>query len=142
MRVATSKRKTARSIATAVVLLSSIALIYTLGRPEPHIPTPETANERTRSMPSVILWAWERPVDLGFIDAKQVGVAFLARTIILRENNVVVRPRLQPLQVPDNTTMIAVVRVESGRHQGTPALSAAQCQEVADAIADIASLPR
>jgi hypothetical protein len=128
--------------ATAAVLLSSIALIYTLGRPRAHIPTSETTNERMRSSPSVILWAWERPVDLRFIDAKQVAVAFLARTILLRESNIVVRPRLQPLEVPDNATMIAVARIESNHQPRTPVLDAEQRREVAVAIADLANLPR
>ena len=33
--------------------------------------------------PQLILWAWERPTDLRFIDAKRVGVAFLAKSILL-----------------------------------------------------------
>ena len=62
-----------------------------------------------------MLWAWERPEDLRFIDTDRVGVAFLAATAILRGDTVVPRPRMQPLQVPPGTTLKAVVRVEVAR---------------------------
>jgi hypothetical protein len=141
MRAAISKRKPAFVAATAVVLLSSIALI-TLGWPKARISRHEATGERMRSSPSVILWAWERPVDLRFIDAKQVAIAFLARTILLRESNIVVRPRLQPLEVPDHATVIAVARIETGHRKTTLPLDAEQRHQVAVAIADLANLPR
>ena len=65
------------------------------------------------TLPPVVLWAWERPEDLSFIDTKNVGVAFLAKTIYLRGDKVVVRPRLQPLKLPPGAKLIAVVRIEA-----------------------------
>jgi hypothetical protein len=44
-------------------------------------------------MPPKILWAWERPEDLRFLDAEKFGVAFLAQTLILQNDEVVFRPR-------------------------------------------------
>lgn len=80
------------------------------------------------SLPSVVFWAWERPEDLRFLDANDAGVAFFAKTIILRApsntshkdagGSFFVRPRLQPLRVSPRTPLIAVVRIEN-----PPALS-------------------
>ncbi len=58
------------------------------------------ALRRLAGFPKIMLWAWERPEDLNFVDPRQSGVAFLARTLALRGEQVVVRPRLQPLKVP------------------------------------------
>jgi hypothetical protein len=88
-------------------------------------------------LPRVILWAWERPVELRFINPKETGVAFLARTIRLRSGEVVIRPRLQPLNLPQAVSVIAVARVETDK----PELSAQQREKLAGAIVDMASLP-
>jgi len=84
-------------------------------------------------LPPVMLWAWERPEDLSFIDPQKTGVAFLAKTITLRGDVVVVRPRLQPLRLPEGTKTIAVVRIETDRTD-TPFLSPAQ---LAQTVAEI-----
>lgn len=68
-------------------------------------------NSQTDS-PNIILWAWERPENLEFIDAKKVGVAFLAQTLELHGDEVKIIPRRQPLKVPDGTYLIAVTRIE------------------------------
>jgi len=68
---------------------------------------------RKRGLPPVMLWAWERPEDLGGIDTRQAGVAFLARRVFLVGDDVVVRPRLQPLRVPEDTSLVTVVRIEA-----------------------------
>jgi hypothetical protein len=92
------------------------------------------------SLPAVILWAWERPENLGFIDTHKVAVAFLAKTISLRGDRVTVRPRLQPLQVPTGTKMIAVARVESDRTD-QPALSDMQLAAAVGEISEMANIP-
>ena len=63
--------------------------------------------------PKLMLWAWERPEDLTFVEPQTVGVAFLAGTLYLRGDDVTLRPRLQPLRVPAGTVLVAVVRVEN-----------------------------
>jgi hypothetical protein len=88
-------------------------------------------------LPGVMLWAWERPEDLSFIDTREAGVAFLARTLYLRNEKVVARPRLQPLSVTPATTLMAVVRIESDR-AAPPSLSAEQRRRVVAAIAEVA----
>ena len=63
--------------------------------------------------PQKMLWAWERPEDLRFIDSKATGVAYLAATIKIKNNNVICINRHQPLQVPPGTYMMPVMRIES-----------------------------
>ncbi|HKS10755.1 MAG TPA: DUF3142 domain-containing protein [Pyrinomonadaceae bacterium] len=85
------------------------------------------------TQPEVFLWAWERPEDLTFINPQKTGVAFLAKTIYLRGDKVVVRPRLQPLKVTPGTKLVAVVRIETDR-VNTPTLSSLQAQQTATEI--------
>src|SRR6266480_6761022 len=93
--------------AVATLLLASLALAFTKARSRFGKRTRATTLTRSDRMPRVILWAWERPTDLRFINPKETGVAFLARTIRLRSGEVEVRPRLQPLNLPDGTSVIA-----------------------------------
>ena len=91
--------------------------------------TPHTTERK------VILWAWERPEDLTFINPEKVSVAFLAKTIYLRGDKVIVKPRLQPLKLAPGTKLTAVVRIETGRGdetsgQDVPSFSASQLERV------------
>jgi hypothetical protein len=92
------------------------------------------------AFPQVVLWAWERPELLDFIDPNAVGVAFLARTLYLSGPHVITRPRLQPLRVPSGTKLMAVVRIEVDRRR-SPDLSIQQRDLAAAAIADVDHLP-
>jgi hypothetical protein len=92
-------------------------------------------------LPPVILWAWERPEDLSFLDPHRAGVAYLARTIRLRDDRVISRPRLQPLNVPEGTRMIAVARIETDR-SAEPALNEAQITSTVEELLEIAAQPR
>lgn len=69
-------------------------------------------------MPRKILWAWERPEDLRFLDPKEFGVAFLAQTITLEQDRVNSRQRRQPLEIADGTYLIAVTRIETVKEYG------------------------
>ena len=64
--------------------------------------------------PRVVLWAWERPERLTYLDPNKVAVAYLAATIGWRDGELKVRPRYQPLDVPPGAVVMAVVRLESG----------------------------
>lgn len=64
-------------------------------------------------LPRLILWAWERPENLSFLDPQRFGVAFLAQTLTLKGNDVDYDPRRQPLKVPPDMMLIAVTRIES-----------------------------
>lgn len=64
------------------------------------------------SSPRVMLWAWERPERLDFIDPAKVGVAYHAVTFRLAGEQVVPHPRRQPLKVPPGTHVLPVARIE------------------------------
>jgi hypothetical protein len=95
------------------------------------------------TFPHLVLWAWEHPEDLRFIDPHEVGVAFLAATIYLQRGEVIVRPRLQPLMVPPQTKLVAAVRVERdvyGLGAWRPDYSPTQRLRTAAAIAELGSM--
>jgi hypothetical protein len=89
-----------------------------------------------KNLPPVILWAWERPENLEFLDSQRFGVAFLAQTLTLTADDVVLNPRHQPLKVAPATTVIAVTRVESQKKTGQKAgLTPAQRERLVTLIA-------
>jgi hypothetical protein len=85
------------------------------------------------SLPPVIIWAWERPEKLDFIDTNRVGVAFLAKTLRLEGDRVISKPRMQPLQLAPGTKLIAVIRIETDH----PTLSSTQLSKTVDEIAKL-----
>jgi hypothetical protein len=103
-------------------------LFHTLDVPSSH--------SRLARLPHIILWAWERPEEINFIDPSEVGIAFLAKTIELRGEKVIIRPRLQPLQFPAGTVLMAVVRIEVSRFE-LPSFSLEQHERVVSAIAEL-----
>ena len=99
---------------------------------------PKLANE----MPPKILWAWERPEDLMFLETDKFGVAFLSQTLILQNDKVVFRPRRQPLEIPAGTYLIAVTRIETIKDEkNRPELSDDQKNEIVSLIKKTLQLP-
>jgi hypothetical protein len=106
-----------------IARLASLLLVFTsCGYQRPRDPLP--------GFPRLILWAWERPERLEFVEPQTAGVAFLARTISWSAGRVTIEPRRQPLRVPAGTALISVVRLES---RGGP------LPEIGTVIADILS---
>jgi hypothetical protein len=91
-------------------------------------------------LPSLMLWAWERPEDLRGVDPRAAGVAFLARTLYLAGDDVGVRPRLQPLRVAAGAQLVAVVRIETTLGK-TSTYSDRQRNATADAVMEAAQIP-
>jgi len=75
--------------------------------------TARADTQGTSATPPLVLWAWERPEDLRFLDPTKAGVAFLAGTVRLGPKGMSYRPRMQPLQVARETKLVAVVRIET-----------------------------
>jgi Protein of unknown function (DUF3142) len=94
---------------------------------------------RMAAVPRLMLWAWERPEDLRFLDPERAGVAFLAGTVRLRRGGIDFRPRLQPLRVSSRTKLVAVIRIET-----TPGalLDASQVAKTAAEIVRAGGLPQ
>lgn len=111
-----------------VVALVPISILALRAKPKP-----------LAGLPPVIVWAWERPEKLDFINTDQIGVAFLAKTLRLEGDRVISRPRLQPLELAPNTKLIAVVRIESDR-QNAPTLSSTQLRKAVAEITDLSVL--
>jgi hypothetical protein len=97
------------------------------------------ASDRNSSWPRLILWAWERPEDLRFVDSEHVGVAFLSGTVYFRAARVDFRPRMQPLRVSPQTKLVAVIRIETTLDAQ---LNQEQLQKTADLIAEHSALPQ
>jgi hypothetical protein len=133
-----SKKSLALAFVCLIALLSaSTAWLYARLRSDRATARAASAS-RLAGFPKLFLWAWERPEQLEFIDTREVGVAFLSRAIYLREDRVIGRPRMQPLKIPQSTTLMAVVRIETVR-DAPPTLSPAQRRETVDALVEVAS---
>lgn len=65
------------------------------------------------SRPRTTLWIWERDENLTSVDASTTDFAVLAKTIYLNGNQVISKPRLQPVTLPPNARTTAVVRIEA-----------------------------
>ena len=137
MRTASLKSK--RNLIAGLALAAGIlALTLLFGRFNTEVKallSPVSSEDRMSEFPEIILWAWERPEDLRFINTDEIGVAFLARTIYLQNDKAIVRPRLQPLNVLPETKLIAVARIESNR---SAELSPDQRTQTVKAIAELA----
>jgi hypothetical protein len=115
-----ASRKAKRIVITSALvamLVVSAALLVVRLRPEAAISkclvSTYSIDDRMNDLPRVILWAWERPEDLRFINPQEIGVAFLAETVYLRGDRTIIRPRLQPLALAPDTRRIAVARIET-----------------------------
>lgn len=129
-------KRGAGQVARKIVLSSTLLLIAAT------LLSTRFATEGSRRMkpiPRLVLWAWERPEDLRFINPQNTAIAFLAATIRLQAGDVVIRPRFQPLLVPDKTALVAVARIEA---DPLTALDQDQIAQSVAAIANVASLPR
>lgn len=103
----------------------------------PFIAPARAASGGLTQMRGLVLWAWERPEDLRFLDPQKHSVAFLATTINLDDDLVSSRARLQPLRLPKGISLMAVARVEAHK----PRLTAAQRLRAAEVITALGSLP-
>jgi hypothetical protein len=87
-------------------------------------------------LPPLVLWAWDRDDDLRFLDIRDTGVAFLAATLTLRGDGVVLTPRRNPLALPEGVSRVAVAHVETDRAE-PPSLSGEQLRRFVAALAEV-----
>jgi len=85
-------------------------------------------------LPPLMLWAWDRDDDLRFVDTSTTGVAYLAATLTLRGEGVVLTPRRNPLALPEGLSRVAVAHVETDRAE-PPVLNAEQLRRFVAALA-------
>jgi len=121
-------------------------------------------NPQLAALPKLFFWAWERPEDFRFLESRNAGVAFLAKTIYVPSSNedprkdaggsLFVRPRLQPLRVAPGTPLIGVVRIETRAGRQPPSylvrhpqswsqstFTRLQNQRLVDEIVELQELP-
>lgn len=105
-------------------------------------PASSLARRGTRhtDFPRLVLWAWERPERLTTIDPRTTGVAFLARTYLLSGDRLVARPRMQPLDIPAGTALMAVARIETDR-DAPPRFSQERTERLAQELAGMTVHP-
>lgn len=102
----------------------------------------EVNSELNGQMPKKIVWAWERPENLRFLDAEKFGVAFLAQTLTLQKDELDFRPRRQPLEVEENIYLIAVTRIETEKKaEKRPVFSEEQRRKVVNLVKKTLELP-
>ena len=85
----------------------------------------------------IVLWAWERPEDLRFVDPDRVSVAPLVGTVRLHAGGLDVRPRSNALRLPAGVDVLPVVRVEVDR-RSPPRLDGALADRAAAAVVGLA----
>jgi hypothetical protein len=127
-------------IATGLVLAAAVAISFALKTARSRNTESLVLNSRGQHIPKTVLWAWERPTDLRFINPHEDGIAFLPRTIRLAGDDVIVRPRLQSMDVPDGSTVIAVARIETDR-SNKASLSQNQAEQLTRTLSELAALP-
>jgi hypothetical protein len=91
------------------------------------------------ALPPTLVWAWEHPQDLGFLDPNREGVAFLAATIGIDGDRVRWTGRRQPPRFPRGTSLVAVARIEA-LPRGTSRSSDSGRREVAERIAALSKI--
>lgn len=71
------------------------------------------AYQAPKTLPSLMLWTWEAPQDLRSINVQTTGVALLILTISFKKSQIIYYMRQQPLYVPPNTYLTAVVHISN-----------------------------
>ena len=89
------------------ISILSILLAAKYYHSPPYIPHPALATHAKKNV-----WAWQRPEDLRFLPSN-IGVAYVATSLNLENNQVYVYPRMHPLLVNPNTSIIPVVHVDA-----------------------------
>lgn len=93
-----------------------------------------------KAFPRLMLWAWEEPQDLRFLQGQDIGVAFYAGQLRLRGHDLDRRRRRTPLRAAPSTPLMAVVRVDSDPGD-PPSLDEAQMRAVLSELEGALSLP-
>lgn len=91
-----------------------------------------TRSCRLAALPRTMIWAWERPEHLQFINPRTTGVAFLASVIHLSDARAFVDRRQQTMSFPSSTPLVGVIRIEANR---SAALSAHQRDRILKTVA-------
>jgi hypothetical protein len=75
-----------------------------------------SCRENKDDYPKIILWAWERKEDLRFINNKNIEIAYLALTIRISHNALVLRRRNNILFKDERINSFPVIRIEAANN--------------------------
>ncbi|MCE9671785.1 hypothetical protein LY474_28650 [Myxococcus stipitatus] len=96
------------------------------------------AAEPPRPPPRVVLWAWERPEDLRFLQGQDVEVSVLLATLKLRPSRLLTFTRQQPIRLPPGMRPRGTVRLEMQAGASLARYTPDQLSEVAQRLAELA----
>jgi hypothetical protein len=96
--------------------------------------------QRMSTLPSTVLWAWERTEDVRDLPA-DTGVAFLAQTITIDQSGPSVYTRRYAMRVDERVPLIAVTRFESPAPRRA-ALARDEMASIVRALTASSRLPR
>jgi hypothetical protein len=68
-----------------------------------------------RSADALYLWAWQRNEDLSFLDPSTTRIALWVGTISVGDDRISMTPRQNPVQYPEGTELLPVVRIDVDR---------------------------
>ncbi len=98
------------------------------------------ADADSRGSQPIMLWAWERPENLRFLNPRHFGVAALVGTVTLQGDGMRARPRFQPLTLPRGMRVMSVIRIEIDPRQ-PPTWSTSLREDLVARIVSLAGLP-
>lgn len=98
------------------------------------------ASETKLALPNKVIWAWQRPENLQFINPNEFGVAYLACRALLSENKVIYHWRNQSLHLPDKVVVVPTIRIDVDT-KNAPKLSNEQIESLLKVIEQIAHRP-
>ncbi|MES2263397.1 MAG: hypothetical protein V4724_33160 [Pseudomonadota bacterium] len=87
-------------------------------------------------LPSRMVWAWERPEDLRWLPP-DVGVAYVAATVLLRGDDALVHPRATPLLLAQSSAVVPVLHVDASWRL-PPALNDRQSERIVQEVLRVA----
>ena len=105
-------------------------------RMDSHAGTTARQHPALAKLPAAMLWAWERPEDLRWLPPN-VGVAYVASTILLRGEDALVHPRAWPLLLARGTATVPVLHVDAS-WRTPPALSERQTARITQELLRLA----
>ncbi len=99
-----------------LILILILILILLLLRMDSRVVKIVPPHPALAQLPAEILWAWERPEDLRWLP-HNIGVAYVASSIMLRKDKALIRRRTAPLLLAQATAVVPVLHVDvSWRH--------------------------
>jgi len=122
----TLTKKLAALTATTTLLLSGC------------IRNTHTEHPVLNKLPPKIVWAWERPENFTELPS-DIGVAYVATSVMLEGEQTKVRPRAQPLKVRNDTALIPVIHVDAS-YRHPPSLSNDQRDIIVDQLLKFAKI--